>query len=108
MLALRDRIQAEHDYVVPLRVGSAGGISTPHSVAAAFAMSLNGVSKHLKVLERAEIVRRRVDGREHWIRVDWDSLRLPYEWLYFHRNYWSKRLDSLNGNFTTENANDDE
>jgi PfaD family protein len=37
-LALRDRMQAQHGYDVPLRVGAAGGISTPASVAAAFAM----------------------------------------------------------------------
>ena len=43
MLALRDRLQVEHDYAVPLRVGSAGGISTPHSVAAAFAMGADYV-----------------------------------------------------------------
>ena len=43
MLALRDRLQIEHDYEVPLRVGSAGGISTPHSVAAAFAMGADYV-----------------------------------------------------------------
>jgi trans-AT polyketide synthase, acyltransferase and oxidoreductase domains len=38
MLALRDRMQARHDYATKLRVGAAGGISTPHSAAAAFAM----------------------------------------------------------------------
>ena len=43
MLALRDRIQTDYDYSVPLRVGSAGGISTPHSVAAAFAMGADYV-----------------------------------------------------------------
>ncbi|MCH7823336.1 MAG: 2-nitropropane dioxygenase, partial [Acidobacteria bacterium] len=43
MLALRDRLQAEHGYAVPLRVGAAGGISTPHSVAAAFAMGADYV-----------------------------------------------------------------
>ena len=43
ILALRDRMQAEYDYVFPLRVGLAGGISTPHSVAAAFAMGADYV-----------------------------------------------------------------
>jgi len=43
MLALRDRLQAEHGYDVPLRVGAAGGISTPHSVTAAFAMGADYV-----------------------------------------------------------------
>src|SRR5262249_9692734 len=38
MLALRDRLQAQHRYEVPLRVGAAGGISTPHSAIAAFVM----------------------------------------------------------------------
>jgi PfaD family protein len=38
MLALRDRMQEEHEYAVPLRVGAAGGISTPASAAAAYAL----------------------------------------------------------------------
>lgn len=38
MLALRDRLQREHGYVEPLRVGAAGGIATPAAAAAAFAM----------------------------------------------------------------------
>lgn len=38
MLALRDRLQAEHGYDEPLRIGAAGGIATPASAAAAFAM----------------------------------------------------------------------
>jgi PfaD family protein len=37
MLALRDRMQAQHGYAAPLRVGAAGGIATPAGVAAAFA-----------------------------------------------------------------------
>lgn len=38
MLALRDRMQAEHQYDRPLRIGAAGGISTPYSAAGALAM----------------------------------------------------------------------
>ncbi len=64
-------------------------------IAAAFSMSLNGVSKHLKVLEKAGLIERRVDGREHWIRVSWASLQQPYEWLHFYHHFWSGRLDSL-------------
>lgn len=65
------------------------------NIAAAFSMSLNGVSKHLKVLEKAGVVRRRVQGREHWIRVDWQALQEPYEWLHFYQHFWSERLDAL-------------
>ena len=64
-------------------------------VAETFAMSLNGVSKHLKVLEQAGMVVRRVEGRQHFIRVNWQSLQQPYEWLHFYHHYWSQRLDAL-------------
>jgi PfaD family protein len=43
MLALRDRMQAEHGYEMPLRVGAAGGVATPHAVAAAFALGADYV-----------------------------------------------------------------
>ena len=64
-------------------------------LAQAFSMSLNGVSKHIKVLERAGLVVRRVEGREHWLRVHWTGLQRSYEWLHFYRHFWSTRLDSL-------------
>lgn len=64
-------------------------------IAAAFSMSLNGVSKHLKTLERAGLIQRRVEGREHWLRVDWQALQEPYEWLHFYRHFWGERLDAL-------------
>ena len=64
-------------------------------LAAAFDMSLNGVSKHIKVLERAGVVRRRVEGRTHWLSVDWPSMQSAYEWLHHHHHFWSERLDAL-------------
>lgn len=64
-------------------------------VAEAFAMTLNGVSKHVKVLERAGVVRRRIEGRVHWISVDWSALQVAYEFLHAHHHFWSTRLDAL-------------
>ena len=64
-------------------------------VAEAFSMTLNGVSKHIKVLERAGVVRRRVEGRMHWISVDWSTLQVAYEFLHAHHHFWSTRLDAL-------------
>lgn len=64
-------------------------------VAEAFSMSLNGVSKHLKVLEQAGLITRRIEGRQHFIAVRWEALQSPYEWLHFYQAYWSKRLDAL-------------
>jgi DNA-binding transcriptional ArsR family regulator len=64
-------------------------------IAEAFSMSLNGVSKHLKVLEKAGLIERRIEGREHWISVRWATLQQPYEWLHFYRHFWGERLDAL-------------
>lgn len=64
-------------------------------LASAFDMSLAAVSKHIKVLERAELVARRVDGRTHWLRVEWSALQAPYEWLHHYHHFWSERLDAL-------------
>jgi DNA-binding transcriptional ArsR family regulator len=61
----------------------------------AFAMTQNGVSKHVKVLEDAGLVRRRVEGRVHWISVDWSALQAAYEFLHAHHHFWSTRLDAL-------------
>jgi DNA-binding transcriptional ArsR family regulator len=64
-------------------------------IAQAFAMTLNGVSKHLKVLEQADLIARRVEGREHWISVNWAGLQPAYEFLHYHHHFWSSRLDAL-------------
>ena len=64
-------------------------------MADAFSMSLNGVSKHVKVLEKVGLVSRRVDGREHWVSVRWEALQQPYEWLHFYHHFWSARLNAL-------------
>jgi DNA-binding transcriptional ArsR family regulator len=61
----------------------------------AFAMTQNGVSKHVKVLEDAGLVRRRVEGRVHWITIDWSALKAAHEFLDAHRHFWSTRLDAL-------------
>jgi DNA-binding transcriptional ArsR family regulator len=64
-------------------------------IAAAFEMSLNGVSKHLKVLEAANLVERRVEGRLHYLRVNWAALQPAYEFLHFYQHFWNERLDGL-------------
>jgi DNA-binding transcriptional ArsR family regulator len=64
-------------------------------VGRAFSMTQNGVSKHLKVLEDAGLVVRRVDGRVHWISVNWSALQPAYTWLHFHRHFWNERLEAF-------------
>lgn len=64
-------------------------------VAAPFAMSLNAVSKHLKVLEGAGLVRREVRGREHWLSFDGAPLTAASDWIDYYRSFWEGRLDAL-------------
>ncbi|MEO8700965.1 MAG: metalloregulator ArsR/SmtB family transcription factor [Kofleriaceae bacterium] len=64
-------------------------------VAAPFAMSLAAVSKHLKVLERAGLVRRTRQGREHTIELEAAPLREVASWAATYEQFWTERLDRL-------------
>jgi len=60
-----------------------------------FAMSLNAVSKHLRVLERAGLIQREVRGRDHYLSVNPTRLQEAEEWLRTYHAFWEKRLDRL-------------
>jgi DNA-binding transcriptional ArsR family regulator len=60
-----------------------------------FAMSLNAVSKHIRMLERARLVRRRRLGREHFLSVNPKSLDQAATWIDAQRAFWASRLDAL-------------
>lgn len=60
-----------------------------------FAMSLNAVSKHLKVLERAGLVRRKRAGREHYLKLRAAPLREVARWTSQYERFWNQRLDAL-------------
>ncbi len=73
----------------------AKGDATIGEMAARFPMSLNGVSKHVKVLERAGLIRRTVVGREHRLRLHAQPLREAARWLAHYQTFWTDRLDAL-------------
>lgn len=60
-----------------------------------FDISLNAVSKHIRVLERARLVRRRRAGREHLLSLDPAPLDAATRWLETQRAAWTARLDAL-------------
>jgi len=60
-----------------------------------FAISLNSVSKHIRMLERAELVRRRREGREHILTLNPAGLDEAAEWIEGQRNLWKFRLGRL-------------
>jgi DNA-binding transcriptional ArsR family regulator len=69
-----------------------------------YRLSLNTVSKH-GVLERARLVRRRVAGREHFIKVVPTRLAEAERWLQYHRRFWTERLDALAALFEAKARN---
>lgn len=71
-------------------------------VAAPFSMSLNAVSKHVKVLERAGLVRRARQGREHVLTLDAAPLREVVRYCSQFERYWNERLDRLETFFRQE------
>lgn len=64
-------------------------------VAKPFSMSLNAVSKHILVLERARLVQRRREGRDHFLRYRPEPLDDAARWMEETRGFWASRLDAL-------------
>ena len=69
-----------------------------------FAISLNSVSKHIRILERAGLVRRRVEGRDHFLSLDPKPLDDAAAWLQRERAAWTHRLDKLEAALRAEDA----
>jgi DNA-binding transcriptional ArsR family regulator len=80
----------------------ADGPARVTEIAAPFDMSLNAVSKHLKVLEGAGLVDREVQGRDHLIRFRGDPLRMVSQWVHEYERFWNQRLDRLEQHFKNE------
>jgi DNA-binding transcriptional ArsR family regulator len=73
----------------------AEGETNVGSLAGRFPLSLNGVSKHVKVLERAGLVEPTIQGREHRLRLNAEPLREASLWLEHYRTFWNARLAAL-------------
>ena len=60
-----------------------------------FAISLNSVSKHIRLLERADLVRREKSGRDHWLSLNPAPVDEALLWMQAQRDAWTARLDTL-------------
>src|SRR5258705_12559814 len=60
-----------------------------------FSISLNSVSKHIRILERARLVRRRRSGREHLLSINPAPLDEAAHWIETQRALWNRRFDAL-------------
>lgn len=71
------------------------GESRVTDLAGQYDMSLNAISKHIKVLESAGLVSRKLRGRTHWIAADLQQTRVMSQWLESLQSIWALRLDRL-------------
>jgi DNA-binding transcriptional ArsR family regulator len=71
-------------------------------VAAPFSMSLTGVCKHVRILERAGLVRRHRQGRENTLELSAQPLREVARWISGYERFWNSRLDRLEKFFAAE------
>ena len=69
-----------------------------------FAISLNAVSKHIRILERGGLVQRRRVWREHLVSFNPEPLKQVTAWLEKTRAFWTKRLDALDDLLKQEDA----
>jgi len=82
------------------------GPATVGEVARPFEISLYGVSKHVRVLERAGLVRREVRGREHHLRLCSAPLRAAALWAEQYARFWEDRLDALEQHLEQDRSGD--
>lgn len=64
-------------------------------VAEPFPISLNSVSKHIRMLEKGGLVRRRIEGRDHYLSINPRGLDEAARWIEDQRKLWAWRLAEL-------------
>jgi len=73
----------------------AGGPATVGEATRGLAVSKPAVTKHLKVLEGAGVLRRTVEGRTHRLSLETKSLSEAERWLELHRSLWESKFDAV-------------
>lgn len=73
----------------------AKGEASVNEIAAPFEMSQPAVSRHLKVLERAELIERDIDQQRRPARLKAEKMAAAVDWLDEFRQFWGKSFDQL-------------
>jgi len=74
-----------------LRHGEASGTE----LAQPFSISVPAISKHLRVLEHADLILHRKEGRTHWFCLAAGPLKEAAGWIEHYRQFWETQFDSL-------------
>jgi DNA-binding transcriptional ArsR family regulator len=71
------------------------GSASIGELAAPLPISAPAVTRHVRVLEQAGLIRRNVHGRVHRCSLTRNGLQTAEEWLRYHRRFWESRLDAI-------------
>jgi DNA-binding transcriptional ArsR family regulator len=77
----------------------AGGPARFVDIAEPFDVALNAITKHLKLLERAGLIEREKKGREVFISLRPQALRLVANWVHEYERFWNEKLDEFGSYF---------
>jgi len=80
------------------------GSTTIGELAAPFKISKPAVTKHMKILERAGLIDRRIEGRKHQCSLSTGGLKTAEDWINFHRRFWESRFDALENLLTEQES----
>jgi DNA-binding transcriptional ArsR family regulator len=80
------------------------GDATVNELAAPFDLSLPGISKHLKVLERCGLITRRRRAQFRPCHLEREALDAAADWIETNRRLWSERFDKLDDHLRTLQA----
>ncbi len=73
----------------------ASGEATAGELAEPFGISKPAVSKHLRILEKANLISRRKEAQWHRFSLKSESLKMASDWISTYREFWDHRLDEL-------------
>ncbi|HAO24015.1 MULTISPECIES: metalloregulator ArsR/SmtB family transcription factor [unclassified Methylophaga] len=87
--ALADPTRRSMLQALALQSRSIGELAEP------FDMSLAAASKHIRVLEQASLINRKVQGRSHICELNAAPMHGGLEWIQHYQRYWNQQLDTL-------------
>ena len=73
----------------------ATGSATVNELAEPFDISLPAISRHLKVLEGAGLIRREVEAQKRRCHLKPEALRQAEDWIETYRRFWEEKFDDL-------------
>jgi len=83
----------------------ASGEKTVGQIALPYRVSLAAVSKHLKVLEKAQLIHRQKKGSFQIVRINAIPMKEAERWLHYYEKFWNEQLNSLQALFEREDSN---